>query len=1235
MIMNTIRRLKTVFNLAALVSAVVLGSAQAQLNQNCVVSVLNRTVPVNADGTWVLPNIPANFGTVRARATCVANGITQFGQSALFTIPANGSMNVPPIALGNVTPIPTSITVSSPTNSLSSAGQTVQLTVTATYATGNPQDVTAGSSGTIYNISNPTIATVSTDGLVTAVTSGTVVIQSVNEGRQGIVSLQVVLSGMSHGGIPDDWAIAHGLDPTDPAMPFEDPDHDGLTNLQEFQNGTDPHKADTDGDGLTDGQEVLMYHTNPTLFSSDGTGISDGVEVATNTLGSTLAAKLAAALSSLEVQPSRFTLSVSTIQGQAAQQLNVLGHLIDGTILNLTSTAEGTTYSSSDLTICNFGAPDGNVFAGNSGTCTITVANNGFSAQVQGTITSFSPTALSFVSIPGFANGVDVNGDYAFVAAGSAGLQVVNVSDRTNPTIVASLPLAGNADDVRLLGSLAYVAGDVAGLQVIDVTNPLVPVQRGTLNTSGTALDVAVRGTTAYIANSSNLFIADVTNPAAMTRISALPLNGLVQGVDVDTTRNLAVVTAGTNGIYVVDISNPGAPVVLGSTTTGDARDVAIQGDYAFVADYQNSTVSVDIANPSAPTVVSNITDPNLGGFLQDITLSGNFALAADVKFVNGVPITDVSTPTNLLARAILNFPQRDDNGMGLAADGTYVYLATEHSSLTKFGTTGDSRLYIGQYLPLVDNKGIPPTASITSPVPGSNVVEGQTLPILVNAADDVAVAAVNFFVNGQLMFTATARPYQYNFTVPQVTGPLTIGATAVDLGGNVGTAQNVSVNVIPDPGTTVVGTIVDVNQNPIPGATVTASGLSTMSQPDGSFSIAGVPTVSGSIFASVTVVVNGVTLRGVSGTVPPVRGGTTNVGKVIVSQAVFETNVGSLIAQCDDCYQQITLPFPFAYFGQTYNSVFVNNNGNLGFTYGDYVYTPSIGYFSAQPRISPFWDDLITCGALPSEGLYVNAQIPGEIVFTWLHQQIYYCSGDDTAQAILFADGRIQFGYNGVSTIALPDSTSSGVIVGITPGGNAPLMQVDYVSTPSFTIPNPTALLEFFVQGTNAFNLDGGFILFTPDASGNYTVQLIPPPGSTGSGTSNTTLAVSPSLARVNGQTASTVTVQGIAYDAQGSVLPGVQINVTSSMALSFKGVTTTDQNGHYSVPGVPYGGISVVAVQSGAAVAVGAAVVQSGTSVTIDARPPTNPPKSRSNAMSNAPLTRGAQTRAGGQHL
>jgi hypothetical protein len=924
--------------------------SSAQLNENCVVSVLNRNVQVNPDGTWVLPNIPANFGPVRARGTCVTNGVTQFGQSDFFTIASNGSANVPPIVLGPTTPIPNSVSVTAPVTLLSQPGATAQLAITAAYAGGTFKDVTSGASGTLYNVSNPAIATVSPDGLVTAVSSGTVVIQAVNEGTQGIINIQVVLAGASHGGIPDDWAIAHGLDPNDPAMPFEDPDHDGLTNLQEFQNGTDPHNPDTDGDGLTDGQEVLMYHTNPVLFSTDGTGISDGIEVQTGTLGGTLAAKLAAALKSLEVKPSSFVLNVNTIQGQASQQLKVLGHLIDGkTTLDLTLTQEETNYSSSDLTICNFGAPDGNIFAGSNGSCTITISNNGFSTQGTGVVRTFSPTALSFVPIPGFANGVDVNGNTAFVAAGGAGLQVVDVTDRIKPVIVGSMALPGNANDVKLLANVAYVAAGSGGVHIIDVTSPLSPVRLGTLTTGANALDVAVRGTTLYVANGSNLMLADVTNPALPTRISTLSLTGTIQGVDVDAQRNLAVVTAGTNGIYVVDISNPTTPVVVGTASTGDARDVAISGTSAFVADFRNSTTSVDITSPSAPFVLSHILDPNLGGFLQDIVLSGQFALAADVKFVNGIPITDISDPTNLIARAILNFPQRDDNGMGIAADGTYVYLVAEHNNLGKFGSFGDSRLYIGQYLALVDNKGIPPTAVITSPVNGATVIEGSKLPITVNAKDDVAVAAVNFLVNGQTVFTATSAPYQFNFTVPTGISSLTLGATAVDLGGNIGAAADVVVTVFPDPGTTVVGRVLDNNKNPVAGATVTTvGGKSSTTGGDGTFSISGVATVLGPVRVTATATIGTAKRGGVSIPVPPVVGGTTNVGDIVVGQgAIFLLGTDAVSFHRDTAFASQL----WAHLGT--NVAYINDFGRSGVTTVDGQ--PVTGFSSVPASLSGF----------------------------------------------------------------------------------------------------------------------------------------------------------------------------------------------------------------------------------------------------------------------------------------
>ncbi|MGQ4893993.1 MAG: hypothetical protein ACP6IQ_05150 [Candidatus Njordarchaeia archaeon] len=41
-------------------------------------------------------------------------------------------------------------------------------------------------------------------------------------------------------GMPDGWEVQYNLNATDPSDANRDPDHDGLTNLQEYQNGKDP-----------------------------------------------------------------------------------------------------------------------------------------------------------------------------------------------------------------------------------------------------------------------------------------------------------------------------------------------------------------------------------------------------------------------------------------------------------------------------------------------------------------------------------------------------------------------------------------------------------------------------------------------------------------------------------------------------------------------------------------------------------------------------------------------------------------------------------------------------------------------------------------------------------------------------------------------------------------------------------------------------------------------------------
>ena len=63
--------------------------------------------------------------------------------------------------------------------------------------------------------------------------------------------------------------------------PFEpDTDHDGLSDGDEVHKyHTDPLNPDTDYDGLKDGPEVFTYHTDPTKRDTDGGGVADGHEV--------------------------------------------------------------------------------------------------------------------------------------------------------------------------------------------------------------------------------------------------------------------------------------------------------------------------------------------------------------------------------------------------------------------------------------------------------------------------------------------------------------------------------------------------------------------------------------------------------------------------------------------------------------------------------------------------------------------------------------------------------------------------------------------------------------------------------------------------------------------------------------------------------------------------------------------------------------------------------------------
>ncbi|XXF79847.1 MYXO-CTERM sorting domain-containing protein [Myxococcaceae bacterium GXIMD 01537] len=91
-------------------------------------------------------------------------------------------------------------------------------------------------------------------------------------------------------GMPDAWELANGFDPSTADDASLDADGDALTNAAEFELGTKPRDADTDDDGVLDGQEPKPGEdadgdglANVKDPDSDNDGLTDGTEMAVTT----------------------------------------------------------------------------------------------------------------------------------------------------------------------------------------------------------------------------------------------------------------------------------------------------------------------------------------------------------------------------------------------------------------------------------------------------------------------------------------------------------------------------------------------------------------------------------------------------------------------------------------------------------------------------------------------------------------------------------------------------------------------------------------------------------------------------------------------------------------------------------------------------------------------------------------------------------------------------------------
>ncbi|KAG7506609.1 hypothetical protein JOB18_010760 [Solea senegalensis] len=197
-----------------------------------------------------------------------------------------------------------------------------------------------------------------------------------------------------------------------------------------------------------------------------------------------------------------------------------------------------------------------------------------------------------------------------------------------------------------------------------------------------------------------------------------------------------------------------------------------------------------------------------------------------------------------------------------------------------------------------------------------------------------------------------------------------------------------------------------------------------------------------------------------------------------------------------DGSSPKITLQRPFVYFGQTYNYIYVNQNGHLTFNTAWSSYTPQrFPMNGTRDFIAAFWTDLDNRG---NGHVYYNQYTSGSVlqqatrdintyfssisfeatfvfVATWYEVAYYPNSGTrTTAQAVLIAGGQTSFVLMNYGIIA---STTRNVQAGYDTVGSAHYFIIPGSFSTSATGPNSVFRLRSNVNvpGRWAFRTDHG----------------------------------------------------------------------------------------------------------------------------------------------------------------
>ncbi|MBF8290221.1 MAG: Beta helix protein [Chloroflexi bacterium] len=298
------------------------------------------------------------------------------------------------------------------------------------------------------------------------------------------------------------------------------------------------------------------------------------------------------------------------------------------------------------------------------------------------------PAELSTYAPLASADGLTLAGTRAFVAAKGQGLRVVDVSDPARPT---DLPGISTEDPVRsaaVVGSNLFVTTDAVAYRNLfaATVSPRGPPAPGPFfaGRSGPTYQVTVHGSMVLLAVELGLWIIDGSQPTPceLAYLDTASRGFLTTGVTA--VGDLAYIAA-DDGIHVVDLSDPRAPVLTGRAEADDPRvagkewaQALVVGSTLFsIASYAAMLGVYDLDSSAAPRLVGLVQLPAPTATADQ---SGPFlAFAGGHLFVageaGGLVAIDVSDPERPHFAGQLRLP---GNVVGVVADDDHVYVASD-----------------------------------------------------------------------------------------------------------------------------------------------------------------------------------------------------------------------------------------------------------------------------------------------------------------------------------------------------------------------------------------------------------------------------------------------------------------------------------------------------------------------------------------------------------------------------